>query len=142
MSNRRIRSTVKEAYWRCHFDRQAAVRISIRSYCREHELAESSFHWWRREIQNRDAERERHSSPVEADDSTRSRGAGLVAVEIVGEAAPSALASAKLEIEYPGGPVIRLREGVSIEVLHRVMAVCRQIERADVVAVNDRGRSC
>ena len=142
MSNHRSRSAVKEAYWRCHFERQAASGVSIRAYCLEYELAESSFHWWRRETQNRDAEREPEFRRSKAERLTCTRGAGLVAVEIVNDPCPSSRASATFEIEYPGGPVVRLREEVSIDVLHRVLAACQRLEQTDVVASNDRGRSC
>ena len=46
---------VKEAFWRFHSERQTAVSASIKSYCREHGLAESSFYAWRKKIENRDA---------------------------------------------------------------------------------------
>jgi hypothetical protein len=142
MSKGRKQSAAKEAYWRCHFDRQAASGFSIRTYCLEHDLAESSFHWWRRETQNRDAERETLFRPSKTGASTHPRGAGLVAINVVDDLPESLMPSATFEIEYPGGPVVRLREDVSAEVLHRVLATCRQIERADLIGSNDRGRAC
>ena len=48
-----FRSAVKESFWRFHFERQGASVSSIATYCREHELHESSFYAWRRKIETR-----------------------------------------------------------------------------------------
>ena len=45
---------VKEAFWRFHSERQSAGSASIKSYCWEHGLAESSFYAWRKKIEKRD----------------------------------------------------------------------------------------
>ena len=50
-----FQGAVTEAFWCCHFERQAASEVSIRADCREHGLAESSFYAWRRKIDWRDA---------------------------------------------------------------------------------------
>lgn len=72
----------------------------------------------------------------------RSGGAGLIAVDIVGAAEPRSMASPTLEIECPGGPLIRLREDVPAEVLQRVMAVCQQVGPAQVAGASGAVRSC
>lgn len=58
----------------------------------------------------------------------RSSSAGLVAVQVVGDASPAPAAARTMRIECPGGVVIRLREDVATEVLERVMRVCRQVQ--------------
>ena len=113
------RSTEKEAYWRSHLKRQLSSGESIRGYCRVRCLSEALFHYWRREIANR----ERAASP------TRGGGpAGLIAVEIVSDSPSSTTATQTLEIECPGGAVIRVREEVSMDVLQRVLRACQQIQ--------------
>jgi len=228
-----FQGAVTEAFWGCHFERQAASEVSIRAYCREHGLAESSFYAWRRERDRRDAVRDRPSrrvnppsrrvnppsrrvnppsrrvnppsrrvprarrttkspgrrgirscrmsatvvpclAPRAADVvraaavsrersacsdrrrsardghaclGSRSDGVGLVALEIVGGASPQpmeATASPTLEIVFPGGVVIRLREEVSAEVLRRVIGASEPSLRG---AAESRGedrevRSC
>ena len=57
---------------------------------------------------------------------SRSASPGLISVQVVGESS-SALRQT-IDIECPGGAVIRLREDVSAEVLERVMRVCLQIQ--------------
>jgi hypothetical protein len=74
--------------------------------------------------------------------SARSGGAGLIAVDIVGAAEVRVMASPTLEIECPGGPVIRLREDVPAEVLQRVMAVCQQVRPAQASVTSGGVRSC
>lgn len=70
-----------------------------------------------------------------------SASAGLIAVEVVGGASSSAAGALTMEIECPGGAVIRLREDVSAEVLERVIRACHQIQVEDA-SVNGSVRSC
>lgn len=124
MSRGLSRSVSKERYWRGHLDRQSAAGCSIRSYCHRHGLSEASFHYWRRrEIAGRD--NEQTNLPL-------SNTAGLIAVEIVGESSPLMTNRPMMEIEYPGGPVIRVREDVSAEVLQRVIGSCQQLLRGEI----------
>lgn len=134
MSQRGSRGAEKESYWRGHLERQLKSGISIKGYCRLHELSEGSFYSWRNEIQQRGL--------GQTSSTDRSRGSGdpgLVAVEIVGDAA--GLSRPTLEIECPGGPVVRLREEVSLEVLERVMRVCQRIQTTEEL-MPKRVRSC
>jgi hypothetical protein len=126
------RRAEKEAYWRSHLKRQSSSGESIRGYCRVRCLSEALFHYWRREIANR----ERAASP------TRGCGpAGLIAVEIVSDPPPSSAATQLLEIECPGGAVIRVREEVSIDVLQRMLRACQQIQ-SEVALARKAVRSC
>jgi hypothetical protein len=68
---------------------------------------------------------------------SRSSSAGFVSVQVVGESTLPSGARQTLEVECPGGPVVRLREDVSAEVLERVLRVCQQLQ-GESVAV----RSC
>ena len=124
MSRGLSRSVSKEKYWRGHLDRQSAAGCSIRSYCHRHGLSEASFHYWRRrEIAGRDSEQR---------DLPRSNTAGLIAVEIMGDSSPLMTTRPMLEIECPGGPMIRVREDVSAEVLQRVIGSCQQLLRGEI----------
>jgi hypothetical protein len=133
------RSLEKERFWRGHLDRQSTSGISMRSYCRHNGLLDSSFRCWKRKIVERD--REAIAGP-------RPQSAGLIAVEIVGESSPPTRVSATIEIDCPGGPVVRVREDVSVEILQRVMRTCQQILRGEIedlvssVGVSLGRRSC
>ena len=64
-----------------------------------------------------------------------------MAVEIVGDCAPESPASL-MEIACPGGPVIRLREEASLEVLQRVMKAWRLTQAECGPSVREAVRSC
>ena len=132
MSGQSSRSAEKESFWRFHLKRQSMSGESIRRYCLRLGLSDASFHFWRREIAKRDREEV---------DGSRSNSAGLVAVEIVGETSLRSATMPMLEIECPGGAVIRLREEVSVEVLQRVMRACQQMQM-EGASVSVPVRSC
>jgi transposase-like protein len=152
---KRFQSAEKESYWRWHVDMQAAGGVSVRACCGRHGVSEPTFYAWRRKIHERDSGRDRlpvsrlqnlstgsaaraairseqtdgREAPSTANErlSVRSKvdplrpfaSTGLIALDIIDTAA------ATLEIEAPGGVVIRLREDVSLEVLRRVIAACQ-----------------
>jgi transposase len=50
------RDLKKESFWRRAIIEQSGSGVSVRRWCRKHGLTEASFHWWRRELRQRDAE--------------------------------------------------------------------------------------
>ena len=56
MAGRKQRDPRKEAFWRKQVGAQQISGLSVRDFCREQGLAESGFHYWRREIDKRDRE--------------------------------------------------------------------------------------
>lgn len=126
------RSEERESFWRLQLERQSSSGESIRGYCHRQGISEAAFYFWRREIVKRDREA--------FDSGGHGRGpAGFVAVTVVEDHSRTSIAANQianevvspaanqtLEIECPGGPVVRLREDVSLEILERVMFVCRQ----------------
>jgi hypothetical protein len=132
MSKRSHRSVEKESFWRSQLGRQSFSGESIRGYCRRRGLSEASFHFWRREIASRDHQ---------ADRASGSKATGLIAVEIVGDPSPGSTAMPTLEVECPGGAVIRLREDVSTDVLQRVIRACQRIQ-AESASASGSVRSC
>lgn len=49
------RDPARESYWRNLLNRQRTSGLDARAFCRRQGLAESSFHFWRRTIRQRDA---------------------------------------------------------------------------------------
>jgi len=47
----------KELLWRRMVRQQASSGMSVRAWCRQQNINESGFYWWRRELARRDAER-------------------------------------------------------------------------------------
>lgn len=58
-TNRWSRSEEKEKYWREHVSAWRNSGLSVRAYCQQHDVIETSFYAWRREL----AIRERETSP-------------------------------------------------------------------------------
>jgi hypothetical protein len=133
MSGVSVRSQQKETFWRSHLDRQRLSGESIRGYCRVRKLSEALFHFWRREIARRD---------LDTRAPRRSDNPGLIAVNVVGEPTLRSPTPPLLEIECPGGPLIRLREEAPIKVLLRVMRVCRMDQEERGPAGSQAVRSC
>jgi hypothetical protein len=57
MAKGNARDLAKEAAWRRRVARQARSGQTVRGWCRQHGVTEAAFHWWRRELARRDAER-------------------------------------------------------------------------------------
>lgn len=49
------RDPLREQFWRDTIATWRASGLTVRDYCRRHELAETSFHHWQRVLRQRDA---------------------------------------------------------------------------------------
>lgn len=84
----------KERRWRGTVSAWRASGLSVREYCRRHRVAESSFHFWRRELR----EREAASSPP-----------AFVPVTILPNAEPAVSSATRaVEVRCPSGHVVSL----------------------------------
>ena len=88
------RSSDRQRYWREVIERQQASGQSIVRFCSQEGLASASFHAWKRRL--RPQRGTRRTSVKQA----------LVPVEIVDD---SASAVGRLEIQWPGGVVLRVQ---------------------------------
>jgi transposase len=111
MAQGKSRDPKRERFWRRHLRSQRASGLTIRDYCVEHDLSESSFHFWRREIADRDRRRE-------AAESTAAP--AFVPVTIV---EPPAVGNAAIDIRLAGGHRLRVRAGCDPLLLAEVVAV-------------------
>ena len=88
----------KERRWRGTVCAWRASGLSIREYCRQHRLAESSFHFWRRELRERDVAFSPPSTPP-----------AFVPVTILPNAEPvTSSATGAVEVRCPSGHVVSL----------------------------------
>ena len=99
-----------ERTWRQHLRRQEASGQTARAYCRQHGLAETAFHYWRRTIAERDRQAGR-SAPTPA----------FVPV-IVADRSPVAGAT-PIDVRLAGGHRVRVRAGCDLELLATVLAL-------------------
>jgi transposase-like protein len=62
MAMGKVRDEGKEAFWRRTVRRQGQSGLTVRAFCREHELRETAFYFWRRELAKREAARRRSTT--------------------------------------------------------------------------------
>jgi hypothetical protein len=99
----------KEQFWRDHLHRWQRTGGSIRAYCRRHDLAEASFHAWRRTLARRD--RGTAATPAVT----------FVPIHVRHEAAP-----APLELVLGNGWLLRIPAGCAAETLRAVLALAAE----------------
>ena len=103
------RSEEKRAYWRSVLERQQESGLSVRQFCREHQVSEASFHSWKRKIAGRDRD---------VDTSSKDSGQRRLATRQVAKQSENAAvfipvrlnasASSLLELVHPRGHVLRV----------------------------------
>ena len=122
MANGRERDRRREAYWRRTVREQRGSGRTVRDFCRKSKLRESAFHFWRRELERRDAEQERRHGPRKARTrkSRRSpRTPAFVPVRLSEPLPP--VASGRIEIELSGGRRVHLVAPVDRQALMEVL---------------------
>jgi len=102
-----VRDKSKELMWRRQVAAQAAGGLSIRAFCKARGISEQSFHWWRRELRRRDAQR-----VVPA----------FVPVAVTATA-PEPASGGVVEIVLPGDRRVQVRGKVDRQQLADVLAV-------------------
>ena len=130
------RSPRIEARWRQIVRWQERSGMGVRAFCRKHELAESGFYFWRRELQRRQAEplsgvasvrseaqRQSGDSAAEPPEPPEPAGAGAAFVAVrVHE--PDATGG-RIEITLPDGVRLSVVSPVDRAALADVLAVLR-----------------
>lgn len=118
-----VRDDRKEAFWRKHIESWERSGQSKRGYCLEKELSESSFNSWKREIELRDREKAASVTRTElkVDSPALARGP-FVPLRVVPDAAQpngseacSAVDGKAVEVRVPGGAVLVVAHGSSVE---------------------------
>ena len=109
MAGAKPRDPRKEARWRKHLRRQHVLGLSIRDFCFEHDLAESAFHYWRREIALRDREAGERGEPT------------FMPVTVQSEGSASAI-----EVVLASGHVVRVTAGFDAVTLRQLLALLEE----------------
>jgi hypothetical protein len=121
MAQGKSRDRKRERLWRRLLRRQQLSGLTVRDFCSQHGLAESAFHFWRREIARRNDE-QRAASALCAP-------AAEPAFVPVSLTAPQDRAESAIDIRLSNGQRLRVRGGCDRQLL------------ADLVALLE-GRSC
>ena len=104
------RDLTKEKFWRRMVRGQAQSGLSIRAWCREHDLGEHSFYWWRvRLSQSGRGEKVRSTTPT------------FVPVRVSSQGVSGT--EGQIEIALSGDRRVRLIGPVNREALADVLAV-------------------
>ena len=133
MGKRGMRDAKKELFWRRVLRRQAGSGMSIRAWCRQHELSEAGFHWWRRELARREASgdrplpawspatrRKRYVTKSSRSDAKASK-AAFVPVRVARDSATSD--DGRIEIVLADGRCVRVSGSVDRQLLVDVLGV-------------------
>ncbi len=135
------RGPAKESFWRRRVAQQAESGLSVRDFCRQHDLKEAAFYRWRRELSRRDEVQQAVSFvPVHVTEGA----IGTKALSTTGAVGTKALSpknavstehhaaadrrdnQGAIEIVLTGGRCIRIRGAVDRRMLTDVLAVLEQ----------------
>ena len=120
-------SEEKRTYWREVLERQRESGLSVRQFCREHQLSEASFHSWKRKIAGHD--RDDAASSENGDRKQPARKQVAKQAEDVAVFIPvrvSAAAGSVLEVVHPRGHVLRVPAAFDAGALRQVLGVLDQ----------------
>ncbi len=117
MANR-IRNEAKERQWREHVSAWQQSGVTIRQYCLQHHVNEPNFYAWRRELARRD---EVGGAPVPP--APRAKPSSVTWLPVTVTSATSPL----VEVQLPGGTVLRVPAGVESMTLERIMTALHQV---------------
>lgn len=151
MGQRSQRNQEKESAWRKRLRVQAKSGLSVRAWCREQRLQESSFYWWRREIARRDEVASAFvpvhitpsSKPIHGTSVAESFGFDDVLMREAACGQPgNEAASGRIEIMLAGGRCVRVVGRVDRQALVDVLDAldtCRAENFDHHIAVQDHG---
>jgi len=119
------RSAEREAFWRRHVEAHGRSGARVRTYCAQHGLTESAFHYWKRELRRRDGEAATVDSRRGDEAGARVESRGPVFAEVAVTApglACSAASPSGVEVCVGDGRVVRVARDFDASTLQRVVA--------------------
>jgi len=120
------RSAERERFWRRHVEAHGRSGARVRTYCAQHGLTESAFHYWKRELRRRDGEAATVDSRRgdEAGARVESRGPVFAEVDVAScePASPSGV-----EVCVGDGRVVRVARDFDAPTLQRVVAALEDV---------------
>jgi transposase-like protein len=112
MSTGKHRNAGKERFWRRILGQWRRSGLSVRAFCRRHDLSEPSFYFWRRAIDERDRD-----------------AVAFVPVEVLSEpspAPPAEPATRGLELLLANGRLLRIGTTFDGPTLRRLLALLEE----------------
>lgn len=122
----RSKQSEKEEFWRLILDEQQASGLSARAFCRRDGISESLFYNWRSKIAARDrrpptVDNIQQLIPVAIADSAD--------VPSLSDKSEGEFASHRVEIQTPGGFMLRVSDGIASNCLGRLLNVVAHVDR-------------
>lgn len=119
------RDANRERLWRRHLKQQQSSGLTVRAFCSLHQLKETSFFFWKKEIAKRDREA-----------ATAAPTPAFMSVSIVDS--PASRRETPIEIRLADGPYLRVRSGCDRGLLADVLAMLAR----PVADASKEGRPC
>lgn len=120
MAKRLHRSrTESEAHWRRLIREQQQSGQTIVGFCRDRELTASAFHFWKRELRDRQRKRELNATPSQPADKQRARDEStptFVPVSVAPEAVVSAAVVSEAVSRPTNGPITLELDGATLRI--------------------------
>ena len=129
MAKKGERDPKRERFWRAVLRRQGRSGLTAKAFCRQEQLSEASYYFWRRELARRDREpspwHQRRREPVGAASFRAAKRPPVTSTPLFQELSilggPSPAADRRLEIILPDGCRLRLPAEVDRRLLADVL---------------------
>jgi hypothetical protein len=106
----------REQVWRRHLDQQRSSGLTVRAYCQEYSLRETSFFFWKKEIAKRDSE-------SRAIPSARTAPSAPAFVPVAVIDSPTDRNETTIDVRLAGGHRVRVRSGCDRGLLADVLTL-------------------
>lgn len=121
---RKKRNKTREACWRKHMRRSRESGVTIREYCAKHDIKESAFYWWRRELNRRDAaEQETRTPPTANNPSPKLETAPVSFAQLVIPKEGTSNSQSHITVVLSQGREIRINPGFDETTFTRVVTL-------------------
>ncbi len=119
------RSVGRAAYWRSVFERHADSGLSIRRFCQENGISQSTF-FARRKKLNKEPVGVKSTSPAARRDDSQAASPGTSFVAVKLPVVSESTESAPIEVVHPLGYVVRVGSGANLDCLPQIFQILDQ----------------
>ncbi len=107
----------REAHWRSTIQKQLQSGLTVREFCKQEKLIETSFHYWKREITKRD--RQQNGQPKSQSKKKPAPKPAFIPIPLE----PIPTLQPQIEIAYASGTTVRITAGCDEKTLSTILEV-------------------